>query len=364
MNQFNFTDAERDDTSLLIGIAGASGSGKTYSALKMATGLAQGEPIFAIDTEAKRMLHYANEFKFKHLDMRPPFTPEAFMGAIGTAEKAGAKVIIVDSMSDEYEGVGGLQEMHDDEVARLARKPFDQLEGWQIDKFNAPGWKIPKTRHKVKLISPLRQVRCYVIFCMRAEEKIRFVKVKDDQGREKTAIEQAGWTPIAEKRFMYDMTMSFTVTPENPGVPLIHNGQAVYGKLQQQHLAFFPEGKRVSEEAGRQLRAWARGETVASSRTSSPATARDAESSSSHGSASTNFSSLLSDYHRELAKEAFREELEETHSRLRTSFASVPDSVRAAARNILNIHTSRVEDRIDAETAAAEVQQVIDGVAA
>lgn len=130
MNAYNFTDAVRDDTSLLIGIAGASGSGKTMSALRMATGLAQGDPIYFIDTEAKRGLHYAQEFKFKHLDMRPPFTPEAFAGAISTAEKAGAKVIIIDSMSDEYEGMGGLQEMHDDEVARLARKAAESPIIW------------------------------------------------------------------------------------------------------------------------------------------------------------------------------------------------------------------------------------------
>ncbi|WP_245407996.1 AAA family ATPase [Rhizobium sp. TH135] len=80
-----FTDATRDDTSLLIAIAGASGSGKTFSALTMATGLAQGEPIYAIDTEAKRMLHYADQFKFKHMDMRPPFTPEAYIEAIQKA---------------------------------------------------------------------------------------------------------------------------------------------------------------------------------------------------------------------------------------------------------------------------------------
>lgn len=361
MNSYTFTDAVRDDTSLLIAIAGASGSGKTFSALKLATGLAQGEPIFGIDTEAKRMLHYASQFKFKHLDMRPPFTPEAFMAAIHTAEQAGAKVIIVDSMSDEYEGVGGLQEMHDDEVARIARKPFDQLEGWQIDKFNAPAWKVPKTRHKIKLISPLRQVRCYVIFCMRAEEKIRFVKVRDDQGREKTAIEQAGWTPIAEKRFMYDMTISFTVTPEAPGVPLIRDGQAVYGKLQQQHLAFFPEGRRVDENAGRQLRAWAQGDTDDVAPTGTTAQRLDAGSppQTSQAPASTQINELLASYNRELSKEIDRSDLEDRHAKLRDGFKDAGDAVRQRARKILNIHTDRVEGIVDADEADRLVEPLL-----
>lgn len=358
MNAYAFTDAVRDDTSLLIAIAGASGSGKTYSALKLATGLAQGEPIFGIDTEAKRMLHYASEFRFKHLDMRPPFTPEAFMGAIHTAESAGAKVIIVDSMSDEYEGVGGLQEMHDDEVARLARKPFDQLEGWMIDKFNAPAWKVPKTRHKMKLISPLRQVRCYVIFCMRAEEKIKFVKVRDDQGREKTAIENAGWMPIAEKRFMFDMTMSFTVTPDNPGVPLIRDGLAVYGKIQSQHLPFFPEGKRVSEQAGQQLRAWARGETAAPSANTRP----QAAASPQHTSAG--YADRLAAYSKALAGEAFRADLEERHENLRGQFLDAPADIIKTAKQIRSIHTDRVEGDINADEAERRLAPLLEGIAA
>lgn len=365
MNAYNFTDAVRDDTSLLIGIAGASGSGKTMSALRMATGLAQGEPIYFIDTEAKRGLHYAQEFKFKHLDMRPPFTPEAFAGAINTAEQAGAKVIIIDSMSDEYEGMGGLQEMHDDEVARLARKPFDQLQGWEVDKFNAPAWKVPKTRHKTRLISHLRQVRAYVIFCLRAEEKIKFVKVYDEKaGREKNAIESAGWMPICEKRFMYDLTMSFTVTPDAPGIPLIRDGEAVYGKLQKQHLAYFPEGKQVTENAGQQLRAWARGEnTNVAANPSSQAQRQDAGADLNQLPASSEFIALLNSYHANLASGQTEQDVEARHLDNREKLMSMPTILIKVAQKILAAHRDRAHGRADAETVAVHVQSIIDGVA-
>jgi len=351
MTNFEFTDAVRDDTSLLIAIAGASGSGKTYSALKLATGLAQGEPIYAIDTEAKRMLHYADQFKFKHMDMKPPFTPEAYMGAIQKAERAGAKVIIIDSTSDEYEGVGGLQEMHDEEVARLAKKPYDRLEGWEIDKFNAPAWKVPKTRHKTRFMSPLRQVRAYIIFCLRAEEKIRFVKVKyeDQRGqeREKTAIESAGWVPICEKRFMFEMTLSFTVTPDNPGVPLIEDGQAVHGKIQSQHLPFFPAGQRVTEQCGAHLRAWARGETVsnAPSRPSSPARASGAGESppSDSSPASVNNQMVLLNYHNALDQAADRAALVDAHTTYKPNFEGRSDDVQKTAQFIFGAHQDRLK---------------------
>lgn len=359
-----FTDAVRDDTSLLIAIAGASGSGKTFSALKMATGLAHGEPIYAIDTEAKRMLHYADQFKFKHMDMRPPFTPMAFADAIAKAERAGAKVIIIDSMSDEYEGVGGLQEMHDDEIARLARKPYDQLQGWEMEKFNAPGWKIPKTLHKTKLISPLRQVRAYIIFCLRAEEKIKFVKVRDDSGREKTAIQNAGWVPICEKRFMFDMTLSFTVTPDNPGVPLIEDGQAVYGKIQSQHLPFFPVGKRVTEDCGRLLRAWARGEsTNTQTRQASPPPRHDeqgaGEPSSSQSPAPAHHRELLREYHAKLSNEIDREGIKAEHDAFKPKFED--EATIATAGKILRAHNDRVKGLVDLDATTTYVIGLIEG---
>lgn len=360
-----FTDAVRDDTSLLIAIAGASGSGKTFSALTMATGLAQGDPIYAIDTEAKRMLHYADQFTFKHMDMKPPFTPEAYIEAIQKAERAGAKVIIIDSTSDEYEGVGGLQEMHDEEVARLARKPFDQLQGWEIDKFNAPAWKVPKTRHKTRLMSPLRQVRAYIIFCLRAEEKIKFVKVFDEKsGREKTAIESAGWVPICEKRFMYEMTMSFTVTPEKPGVPLIEDGQAVHGKIQSQHLPFFPAGKRVTEECGRLLRAWARGESTS---LQPAASSRQADTGAGPRSPSQepapNISrALLLEYDQKLGAEIDREGLIAAHEAFKPNFADANAAGAQIARQILNAHSARIKGDADADSTAIYVTSLLDEI--
>ncbi len=105
---FDFRPAVRENVSLLIALAGASGSGKTYSALRLAKGLAPTGKIAFIDTEARRGLHYADQFEFMHADMRPPFRPENFLAGIRAAEKAGAEVVIIDSFSHEYDGEGGI----------------------------------------------------------------------------------------------------------------------------------------------------------------------------------------------------------------------------------------------------------------
>lgn len=83
--------------------------------------------------------------------------------------------------------------------------------------------------------------------------------VKDERtGREKNAIVPAGWIPICEKRFMYDMTLSLTLAPETKGKPrfdLTH-------KITDDHIPFFPEGQFIGRRAGELLRLWATGADI------------------------------------------------------------------------------------------------------
>lgn len=234
---FQFTPATRKRVHVLIAFAGSSGSGKTYSALRFAQGLSPSGKIAMIDTEARRGLHYASDFKFLHTDMEPPFRPERFTEAIKDAEKAGAEVVIVDSFSHEYDGEGGI---------------FDWANQLEAKGVKSPGnWKEPKLAHK-RMMNTFLQLHCHVIFCLRADEKIRIAK---DPNTNKTVIEQLGWMPICEKRFLYEMTASFTLDPADPGKPKY----ALPHKVQEQHRAMFPDDQFISEEAGRRMAEWAAG---------------------------------------------------------------------------------------------------------
>lgn len=263
---FEFKPAIRENVSLLIGIAGASGSGKTFSALSLATGLAgTSGKIAGIDTEAGRMLHYADRFRFDHGDLRPPFSPERYIEAIQAADAAGYSAIVIDSLSHEWESDGGLQDMHDailDVQVERARK--NHSGNWAFDedktreRLSVGAWKEPKSRHK-KFVTKLLQCRAHLIMCMRADEKMRIEKVKDERGREKTVIVQAKdlppedrWSPICERRFPYELTLSVVLTPQNPGFP-------VPIKLQQQHRNAIRPDQQIGEQAGRMLADWARG---------------------------------------------------------------------------------------------------------
>lgn len=234
-----FAPAKRENVSLLISLAGPSGCGKTKSALRLAQGISPGGKIAFIDTESRRALHYATEYKFSHYDMRPPFAPARFIEAIQAAEQSGADVLVIDSFSHEYAGEGGITDM------------ADALEKGGM---KSPGnWREPKAQHK-KLVNAILQARMSIIFCLRADEKIRIGK--DANGR--TVVEPLGWMPIAEKRFPYEMTASFVLTADAPGRPNYN----LPHKVQDQHRPFFPDGELIGEEAGRKLAAWARGDAA------------------------------------------------------------------------------------------------------
>lgn len=107
-----FQKAKREQVWLKVLLSGASGSGKSYSALKLATGIAKkcNSAIAYIGTEGSRNKYYANEFDYDLLELEEPFECEKYMQAIESAVDAGYKVLIIDSMSHEWKW---LNDVHD-----------------------------------------------------------------------------------------------------------------------------------------------------------------------------------------------------------------------------------------------------------
>ena len=108
---FEFKKAARTLARLRLGITGPSGAGKTTAALRIAQGL--GGSIAVIDTERGSASLYADVCDFDVLDLAPPYTPERYIEAVRAAEKAGYKNIIVDSVTHEWNGVGGCLQIVD-----------------------------------------------------------------------------------------------------------------------------------------------------------------------------------------------------------------------------------------------------------
>jgi hypothetical protein len=109
----NLQQAERKQAKIKLGIQGPSGSGKTYSSLLIAFGMTKDwSKVAVIDTENHSADLYAHLGSFNVLAIDKPFTPERYIEAIEVCEKAGMKVIIIDSISQEWEGTGGVLDIH------------------------------------------------------------------------------------------------------------------------------------------------------------------------------------------------------------------------------------------------------------
>lgn len=254
---FTFERATRAQIPLLIGLAGGTGSGKTYTAMELASGMSGGKPFAVIDTENQRARHYANEFTFDRTDLGPPFRPERYEAAILAADAAGYPVIVVDSCSHVWAGDGGILDWQEEELDRMAGQDWQKREACKM-----AAWIRPKLAHK-HMVTRLLQVRAHVILCFRAEAKIEIVK---QEGKWKAVPKSSpvgldGWLPICEKNLPFELTCSFLLTADAPGVP-----KPI--KLQKQHRPFFALDAPITRAAGEKLARWAAGEDLP---TSSPA---------------------------------------------------------------------------------------------
>lgn len=263
-----FRKAIRQNVNLIVALGGGTGAGKTKSGFLLAAGLAGGKTFAVIDTENGRARHYApkigeaadgvDTFDFECVDLRAPFDPASYAEAIKAADAAGYPVIMVDSMSHEHAGDGGLLDMSEAELDRMA--------GDNWEKRNAclqASWIKPKKEHK-RMMQALVQVKAHLILCFRAEEKTEMKKVdgKWQMVPKKTRTGKNGWVMVCEKNIPFEATCSFLLTDEAPGVP-----QPI--KLQAQHKAFFPLDKEITAQAGQDLAAWAAGGAAAPLKTRS-----------------------------------------------------------------------------------------------
>src|SRR5437868_4709545 len=254
---FSFRPAVRENVPLIIVVAGGTGSGKTYTAMELATGMveavAPGKRFAVIDTENGRAKHYADRFQFDHGDLRAPFTPKAYEEATMAADAAGYPVIVTDSGSHEHAGEGGLLDWHEAELQRMAGDEWKKREAC-----NMAAWIKPKGGHK-SYVSKLLQVKAHLIICLRAEPKVEMKKnsegkweIKPKEALTGNVVGKEGWIPICEKSLPYEATVSLMFTADEPGSP-----KPI--KLQAQHRPFFPLEKEVTRDAGRLLAEWAAG---------------------------------------------------------------------------------------------------------
>ena len=177
-----FRKATRQKLKAAIMIEGLQGSGKSGLALLLAKALTNNwDNIYAIDTENKSLDLFQGikmntgesfgEFNKVDLTMEEGYAPSNYLALRDEAIKAGAEVIVMDSISHMWNRKGGLL----DSVAEAQAAGLDNYRSWGTD----------KNRKEKELLSDL--VRCsdaHVITTVRTKEKFS-MEFDETKGRNK-----------------------------------------------------------------------------------------------------------------------------------------------------------------------------------
>lgn len=238
MSIFKIEEAQREGSRLVIGLVGISGGGKTRTALEVAYGLANynSKKVGFICTENKRGRLYSDCLidpttgevqRFMIGDLTAPFSPQRYIDAISAFEKAGVEVLVIDSGSHEWEGMGGCEDIANANPAK-------------------PAWNRAKQEHK-RFMNALLQSPMHIIVCLRAREKVKLV-----QRDNKTVYEPQGVQPICEKNFTFELTASLMMWNSGQTQELLKMPDALLPILGRQQ-------GYITAADGAALRAWVDG---------------------------------------------------------------------------------------------------------
>ncbi len=182
--------ATRKQVKLRLGLSAVSGGGKTYSALLLAKGLVgEWKKIAVIDTENESASLYSHLGDYNTIVLSSPFTPERYIEAIKTCEDAGMECIIIDSITQEWDGKGGLLEIHSQMIGN-----------------SFTNWSSLTPRHQ-KFIDAILHSKCHVITTVRRKQD--YEMTLNEKGKQ-TPI-KVGLKEITREGFEYELTVNFNL---------------------------------------------------------------------------------------------------------------------------------------------------------
>jgi len=181
--------AQRHQVKLRIGLSGASGFGKTMSAILLANGITNDfSKIAIIDTENGSASLYSHLGPYNVLTLDEPFNPERYIEAIDACEKANMEVIIIDSITHEWSGKGGCLEIHESLGGRFQ------------------DWAKVSPRHQA-FIDKILNSSCHIITTVR--RKIDYSLDSDMNGKNK--VVKHGTKEITREGYEYELTVNLEI---------------------------------------------------------------------------------------------------------------------------------------------------------
>lgn len=217
--------ATRKQVKLRLGMSAVSGGGKTMSALLLAYGMTgDWTKIAVIDTENGSASLYSHIGEFNVIDLTSPFNPERYVEAIKACEDGGMEVIILDSITHEWDGKGGILDISNSMTGN-----------------SYTNWAKITPRHDA-FINSMLQSKCHIISCVRRKQDYEMTKGSDG----KLKVEKVGLKEITRDGFEYELTLNFN---------LEINHQATASK-DRTELFIDQPGFVITSETGKQLIEW------------------------------------------------------------------------------------------------------------
>lgn len=190
-----FKKAKKTQTKLRLALCGASGSGKTYSALSIASNLV--DKIAVIDTENGSASKYADIFSFDVLELRDHH-PDKYVAAIKAAIVAGYELIIIDSMSHAWAGKNGALELNT--AFTNASKSGNSFTAWGK---TTPIWQ--------SLIDTIVGSTVHVIVTMRS--KTEYIITENERGKQ--TPKKVGMAPVIRDGSEYEFDIVGELNQDN-----------------------------------------------------------------------------------------------------------------------------------------------------
>ncbi|WP_320112285.1 AAA family ATPase [Draconibacterium orientale] len=181
--------AKRKNAKMKLALQGSAGSGKTYSALLLASGIAAWEKVSLIDTEHGSGELYAHLGDYNVLQLDKPFTPERYIKAIEICEDAGMDVIIIDSISHEWDGAGGILSIHSNMTGQNS----------------FANWNKVTPRHNA-FVQKILESQCHIIGTIRTKTDYTL-----NERNGKVVPEKVGLKGITRDGMDYEFTIQFEI---------------------------------------------------------------------------------------------------------------------------------------------------------
>ena len=221
-----FKKATKAAAKLRAAIFGPSGAGKTFTSLRVATGLAgSGGRIAVIDTERGSASKYADRFAFDVLELDDQ-TIDGYVAAIREAAAAGYPVLVIDSLSHGWQTLL-------EEVEKLAKAKY------RGNTWSAWSEGTPLQR---KLVQAILAYPGHVLATMRSKTEWTTV----DDGRGKKSPQRVGLAPEQGKGVEYEFDLLVEISTEH----IANVIKDRTGKFQDKLL------EKPGEDFGRELAAW------------------------------------------------------------------------------------------------------------